>query len=58
MKPKRFKKQKDLIKQAVKKAIYRNDVENPRRIAAIREKIDAKLKKCNWLGWVERKLRK
>lgn len=57
MKPKRFKKQKDLIKQAVKKTIYRQDVEKPKRIAAIREKIDTKLKERNWLGWAERKLR-
>lgn len=54
---KRFKKQKDLIKQAIKKAIHRNDVEKPKRIAAIREKIEQKRKEKNWLSWAERKLR-
>jgi len=53
----KYKKQKDLIKYAIKKAIYRNDVEKSRRIKQTKEKIEEKLKDKNWLAWAERKLR-
>jgi hypothetical protein len=58
MKPKQFKKQKDLIEQAVAKAIHKNDVEKPKRVQTVKEKIEHKLKEKNWLAWAQRQLTK
>ena len=51
-----IKKQKDLIKYAIKKTIHRHDVEKPKRIKQVREKIDEKCKDKNWLLWARERL--
>jgi len=51
---KRFKRQRDLIRYAVRRAIHRCDVVEPEKHA---EELMARLKKSDWLGWAVRKLK-
>lgn len=53
---KRFKYCKNITKQAIKKAIHRNDIEKPKHIKQVREKIDEKHKNKNWLLWAQERL--
>ena len=49
----RFKHYKDLIRYAVRRAIHRVDVLEPKKHA---EEFAAYLKKTDWLQWAQRKL--
>lgn len=53
---KTFKKQKDLIKQAIKNTIHRCDIIKLQRIKMVKEKIQEKFKEKNWLAWAQKKL--
>ena len=52
---KRFKHHIHLIRYAVRRAIHRVDVLEPEAHA---EKLMARLKKSDWLGWAARKLKR
>jgi len=50
---KQFKRYKDLIHYAVRRAIHRVDVLEPEKHA---EELMVRLKKSDWLQWAQRKL--
>jgi hypothetical protein len=54
LKHKRFKRHKDLIRYAIRRAIHRIDVVEPEAHA---EKLAEHLKKTDWLQWARNKLR-
>lgn len=55
IKRKYFKRQKDLIRYSVRRAIHRCDVLEPEKYA---EQLKTYLKEYNWLEWCKRKLEK
>ena len=54
IKHKRFKRQIDLIRYAVRCAIYRVDVLEPEKHA---KELESRIKESNWLQWAKQKLK-